>query len=229
MTEAPGDKDRPMTKRQLIDEIITINRTAQPGFLARFEESDLDEYLRHLVHARTNRLSGDSSRFHKYFRSQGRAEGPKTPMKIEAPAPVEIAPIVAAPEPTPVPADAPVVAAPAPVAEQPPTPVELPAPVPAVWDETGEADAATSVRVEQEIDAEFQSEPQPQAEHDVAEDIEEAAAVDCDAELADDPQEAIHEPAEENANSREPVMAGVAKDSDQSSPPFAKDDKKWLF
>ena len=37
-----------MTKRQLIDEIRTLNETADPAFLARFEDGDLDEYLRHL-------------------------------------------------------------------------------------------------------------------------------------------------------------------------------------
>lgn len=40
-----------MNKRQLIDEIIRINRTARPSFLARFDEGDLDEYLRHLLDA----------------------------------------------------------------------------------------------------------------------------------------------------------------------------------
>lgn len=37
-----------MTKRQLIDEIRTINQTADPAFLARFPDGELDEYLRHL-------------------------------------------------------------------------------------------------------------------------------------------------------------------------------------
>jgi hypothetical protein len=34
-----------MTKRQLIDEILSLNRTAQPGFLAQFSEIQLREYL----------------------------------------------------------------------------------------------------------------------------------------------------------------------------------------
>ena len=38
-----------MTKRQLIDEIININRSARADFLAKFGDSDLDEYLRHLL------------------------------------------------------------------------------------------------------------------------------------------------------------------------------------
>ena len=62
-----------MTKRQLIDEIISINRTAQPSFLARFNEIDLDEYLRHLIGAKTSRLSGDYTRYRKYFQADGTA------------------------------------------------------------------------------------------------------------------------------------------------------------
>ena len=34
-----------MSKRELIDEIIRVNRTATPEFLARFAESDLKAYL----------------------------------------------------------------------------------------------------------------------------------------------------------------------------------------
>ena len=56
-----------MTKRQLIDEIVTMNPTAQPGFLAGFDEGDLDEYLGHLRLARTPRLSGNWHRYDRYF------------------------------------------------------------------------------------------------------------------------------------------------------------------
>lgn len=56
-----------MTKRQLIDEIVTINQSATPGFLARFEDVDLDEYLQHLRLSRTPRLSGDPHRYDHYF------------------------------------------------------------------------------------------------------------------------------------------------------------------
>ena len=37
-----------MTKRQLIDEITTLNPTAAPAFLAGFRDQDLAEYLTHL-------------------------------------------------------------------------------------------------------------------------------------------------------------------------------------
>ncbi len=37
-----------MTKRQLIDEIICINKTADPAFLANFSDEELQEYLSHL-------------------------------------------------------------------------------------------------------------------------------------------------------------------------------------
>jgi len=56
-----------MTKRQLIDEIVQINQTAQPGFLAQFEDADLNEYLEHLRVIRTPRLSGDARRFERHF------------------------------------------------------------------------------------------------------------------------------------------------------------------
>jgi len=37
-----------MTKRDLIDRIIHLNPTAEPAFLARFDDADLAEYLEHL-------------------------------------------------------------------------------------------------------------------------------------------------------------------------------------
>lgn len=57
-----------MTKRQLIDQILQVNSTADPGFLARFEPDELDAYLRHLREARLPRLAGDPHRFDHYFR-----------------------------------------------------------------------------------------------------------------------------------------------------------------
>ncbi|MGC9454435.1 MAG: hypothetical protein ACP5HU_06185 [Phycisphaerae bacterium] len=56
-----------MTKRQIIDQILQVNSTADPGFLARFESDELDAYLRHLRQARTPRLAGDPHRFDHYF------------------------------------------------------------------------------------------------------------------------------------------------------------------
>jgi len=38
-----------MTKRQLIDEILTMNRSASPSFLAEFGDHDLSEYLANLL------------------------------------------------------------------------------------------------------------------------------------------------------------------------------------
>jgi hypothetical protein len=37
-----------MTKRELIDQIIGLNATASPAFLARFKQQDLEEYMEHL-------------------------------------------------------------------------------------------------------------------------------------------------------------------------------------
>ena len=38
-----------MSKRELIDYICEINKTAHPEFLASFSEHDLTEYLEHLM------------------------------------------------------------------------------------------------------------------------------------------------------------------------------------
>jgi hypothetical protein len=42
-------KEYGMSKREIIDCIIEINRTARPEFLARFSAEDLDQYLDHLL------------------------------------------------------------------------------------------------------------------------------------------------------------------------------------
>ena len=44
-----------MTKRQLIDQILSLNVSADPGFLAEFQDRELDEYLAHLTRARMPR------------------------------------------------------------------------------------------------------------------------------------------------------------------------------
>jgi hypothetical protein len=46
----------PTTKRQLIDDIRQYNSTAQPQFLAQFDEEALKQYLEHLEHARQKHL-----------------------------------------------------------------------------------------------------------------------------------------------------------------------------
>ena len=38
-----------MSKRELIDFICQINRSAKPEFLARFSAEELDKYLAHLM------------------------------------------------------------------------------------------------------------------------------------------------------------------------------------
>ncbi|MFA5238821.1 MAG: hypothetical protein WC476_03820 [Phycisphaerae bacterium] len=38
-----------MSKRELIDRICEINRSARPEFLAAFSEADLSIYLEHLM------------------------------------------------------------------------------------------------------------------------------------------------------------------------------------
>ena len=56
-----------MTKRQLIDEILTMNKTAKPAFLARFAQDDLEEYLRQLLGLNKPVLTGNAGRYEKYF------------------------------------------------------------------------------------------------------------------------------------------------------------------
>ena len=45
-----------MNKRQLIDDIRRYNTTAQPQFLAQFDEEALKQYLEHLEQARRKHL-----------------------------------------------------------------------------------------------------------------------------------------------------------------------------
>jgi hypothetical protein len=65
-----------MTKRQVIDEIVAINNSAPPAFLARFSEAELEAYLRHLHLARTPRLSGSWRQYGAYSQ-----ESPPAPVR----------------------------------------------------------------------------------------------------------------------------------------------------
>ena len=56
-----------MTKRQLIDEIMHINRSARPEFLAHFDDADLGDYLEHMRKAMAPRVSIPKSRLEQYF------------------------------------------------------------------------------------------------------------------------------------------------------------------
>lgn len=80
-----------MTKRELIDEIMTINRSASPRFLARFEDVQLDEYLAHLRVLDTPRLSGSSERYEKYFRNCPTIPTTRPPWRTDAERTEEIA------------------------------------------------------------------------------------------------------------------------------------------
>jgi hypothetical protein len=78
-----------MTKRQLIDEIVSLNHSADPGFLAHFGDEDLLQYRDHLLACRRPRLSGDASRYAKYFAPRGAggaalAEGAKAAISLPA-------------------------------------------------------------------------------------------------------------------------------------------------
>ena len=62
-----------MTKRQLIDEIRSLNHTAGASFLAKFADGELCEYLEHLQAARRSAMEGSPSRHEKYFRAEDNA------------------------------------------------------------------------------------------------------------------------------------------------------------
>jgi len=89
-----------MTKRQLIDEIITANQTAEPSFLAQFDDSDLREYLRHLRWAKLPRLTGNVRQYEKYFKSRSRVSTPQPAavggQAVEDPFPEAHMPVAAA-------------------------------------------------------------------------------------------------------------------------------------
>lgn len=65
-----------MTKRELIDQILNENQTAEPAFLAQFSDEQLREYLTHLEWLKQPRLRGDASRFDRYFRNCPSAAAP---------------------------------------------------------------------------------------------------------------------------------------------------------
>jgi len=67
-----------MTKREMIDEILAINLSAQPQFLARFDDEDLEHYLTHLRVLSTPRLAdGPAGRYDKYFRDVPKIASPR--------------------------------------------------------------------------------------------------------------------------------------------------------
>jgi len=68
-----------MTKRQLIDQIVTVNHTAEPGFLALFNDQDLQDYLDHLRVVDQPRLTGETFRYEKYFSVQAVPAEPAEP------------------------------------------------------------------------------------------------------------------------------------------------------
>ncbi|MEX2219864.1 MAG: hypothetical protein WD749_14020 [Phycisphaerales bacterium] len=59
-TSEPPERSSPapssrLTREQVVDRIISINRTASVEFLEKFADRDLDRYLDHLVAASTPR------------------------------------------------------------------------------------------------------------------------------------------------------------------------------
>jgi len=74
-----------MTKREMIDEILAINLSAQPQFLARFDDEDLEQYLTHLRVLSTPRLAdGPAGRYDKYFRDVPKIASPRPQWRQES-------------------------------------------------------------------------------------------------------------------------------------------------
>jgi len=60
-------EDGVMTKRQLIDEILVVNPSAEPAFLADFDDGELEEYLQRLLLLGAPRITGDAHKYDRYF------------------------------------------------------------------------------------------------------------------------------------------------------------------
>ena len=65
-----------MTKRELIDAITGINRSARPDFLADFNDDELSDYLAHLRVAGSPRPTGKLKRYERYFQNCPVADAP---------------------------------------------------------------------------------------------------------------------------------------------------------
>ncbi|NLF30856.1 MAG: hypothetical protein GX591_08225 [Planctomycetes bacterium] len=81
-----------MTKRQLIDDILLLNRSAKPEFLAQFDVQELEAYLCHLQLARSPRLSAVQGQYAKYFENVPTlpAAAPDAPPAAPAPQPAAV-------------------------------------------------------------------------------------------------------------------------------------------
>ena len=80
-----------MTKREMIDEILAINLSAEPQFLARFADDQLFEYITHLRVLSTPRLTGNAERYEKYFRNLPAIAGPRPQWRCDTEHAQEIA------------------------------------------------------------------------------------------------------------------------------------------
>jgi hypothetical protein len=195
-----------MTKRQLIDEILTLNQTAEPAFLARFEDAELSQYLQHLQVLQTPRLSGNAKRYEKYFVGMSRpaATPPadfgldSSPVSTEADA-VERAALLAKEPPPEAPAEEVINLLPADETEESPTSAvqiaeaEIPSAsiaesrtagdettdVEAADSEAGDAEAITATIADARIDAEALADADP-AEPAEAPDVTDAESTESD-------------------------------------------------
>lgn len=86
-----------MTKRQLIDEILSLNHSAHASFLAKFADGELSEYLDHLQAAGRSPLQGEPGRYERCF---GDEEAPRRRSSHRATVALATAADGSAPRPT---------------------------------------------------------------------------------------------------------------------------------
>jgi hypothetical protein len=84
VTSIRGTRKADMTKREMIDEILSINLSAEPQFLARFDDDELSAYLTHLRVLSTPRLTGNADRYEKYFRNLPRIAGSRPQWRCDS-------------------------------------------------------------------------------------------------------------------------------------------------
>ena len=79
-----------MTKRQLIDQIVSLNGTANAGFLSQFPDRELDTYLQHLTAVRMPRpWAWRKGGYEPDRPTQMGREAPEGPQVVMAAAPAE--------------------------------------------------------------------------------------------------------------------------------------------
>jgi len=194
-----------MTKRELINEIVATNRSAEPEFLAQFADSDLRDYLQHLQELRKPKLEGNPSRYDRYWRNcptiPSPPNGRRAVSRLYTPVPTDQIPDEPDPRETP---DA--------------EPVEM-------WADPQPAQVAEKTQQPEEED--------PQAvslELDDGEYVSDVSSRPAKPEPAPPVKDQTPSPAERAAVAAEPTsQPGSASESESSVPQETVEAETWLF